>query len=92
MSKVRFDHWLSQKDVTTTFEIVENVKVKLQSVKEAKSKNQLVTKHATLSMCVSTQSISVFLTRTSYILGLHCCNIPVTLGKRQLIDTSINLD
>jgi hypothetical protein len=39
MSKVRFDHWLSQKDVTTTFEIVENVKVKLQSVKEAKSKN-----------------------------------------------------
>jgi hypothetical protein len=39
MSKVRFDHWLSQKDATTTFEIVENVKVKLQSVKEVKSKN-----------------------------------------------------
>jgi hypothetical protein len=39
MSKVRFDHWLSQKGATTTFEIVENVKVKLQSVKEVKSKN-----------------------------------------------------
>jgi len=43
-------------------------------------------------MCVSTQSISVFLTRTIDILGLHCCNIVVTLGKCQLIDTSINLD
>jgi hypothetical protein len=39
MSKVRFDHWLNQKDATTTFEIVENVKVKLQFVKEATSKN-----------------------------------------------------
>jgi hypothetical protein len=39
MSKVRLDHWLSQKDATTTFEIVENVKVRLQSVKEAKSIN-----------------------------------------------------
>jgi len=39
MSKVRFDHWLSQKDATITFEIVEDVKVELQSVKEVKSKN-----------------------------------------------------
>jgi hypothetical protein len=39
MSKVRLDHWLSQKDATTTFEIVENMKFKLQFVKEAKSRN-----------------------------------------------------
>jgi hypothetical protein len=43
-------------------------------------------------MCVSTQSISVSITRTTRILGLHRCNIVVTLGKHQLIDTSVNLD
>ncbi len=67
------------------------MKVGLQSVKGAKSKNQLPIKHATLSMCVSTQSISVLVTRIARILGLHHCNIVVTLGRCQLIDTSINL-
>ncbi len=43
-------------------------------------------------MCVSTQSISVSITRTTHILGLHRCNIVATLGKHQIINTSINLD
>jgi hypothetical protein len=41
MSKVRHVHWLNQKDAATTFEIVENVKVGLHSIKGTKSKNQL---------------------------------------------------
>jgi hypothetical protein len=43
-------------------------------------------------MYASTQSISVSITRTAHILGLHRYNIVATLGKHQLIDTSINLD
>jgi hypothetical protein len=41
MSKIRLVHWLSQKGCYNNFSNCGNVKVGLQSIKEAKSKNQL---------------------------------------------------
>lgn len=89
MSAVRPNHW-SQKDVTATFEIVGNVKVELHFIHKSKNKNQLIAKNATLSMCVSTCTTSISITRTTCILGLHHCNIVVAIGRWALIDTSIN--
>jgi hypothetical protein len=92
LSAVKPNHWMNQKDVVATSKIVGNVKVGLHFIQESKSKNQLVAKHATLSMCVSTCVINILVTRTTHILGLHRCNIVVAIGKRALIDTSINLE
>ncbi len=89
LSTIRPNHW-SQKDVMATFEIVGNVKVELHSIQESKNKNQLIAKHATLSMCVSTCAISISITTMTCILGLHHCNIVVAIGRQALIDTSIN--
>jgi hypothetical protein len=74
-----------------TFEIVGNVKVELHSIQESKNKNQLIAKHATFSICVSTCAINISITRTTCILGLHHCNIVVAISRWALIDTSINL-
>jgi hypothetical protein len=49
LSAIRLDHWLSFKDVATTTKIVENVKSRLQTIREGKSNNQLTTKYATLN-------------------------------------------
>jgi hypothetical protein len=89
MSIVRLDHWLTLKDVTIT-EIVENVKVWLYFVRECNSKNQLVTKHAALSIWVSTHATTTSISRTTCILGLNHHNIIIVVGRRQLIDININ--
>lgn len=89
LSVVRPNHW-SQKDVMATFEFVGNVKVELHSLQESKNKNQLIAKHATFSMYVSTCATSISITRTICILELHHYNIVVAIGRHAFIDTSIN--
>jgi hypothetical protein len=91
LSTVRPNHWMNQKDVVAISKIMGNVKVGLHSIHESKSKNQLVAKHATLSMFLSTHVTNILVTRMTCILGLHCHNIVVVVGRWVLINTSINL-
>jgi hypothetical protein len=58
-----------------TFDIVTNMKVRLQSVKSVNNNNQLVAKHATLSMCIV---ISFNVKTIAKFLEAHHYNIVVT--------------
>ncbi len=92
MFTMKPDHWLNLKDVATITKIVENVKVRLQSVKEGKSKNQLIAKHATLNIYVSTHVTTITISMTTCILRLNHHNIIIVVGRRQPIDININLE
>jgi hypothetical protein len=75
LASMKPNNLLSCSNALVIFYIVTNMKVRLQSVKLVNNNNQLVAKHATLSMCIVKSSNVKAIAR---FLEVHHYNIVVT--------------